>query len=161
MSFEICLFFALAFILCSGAERLSNFGRGPPKEQCKMCWNLPSSYGGDVVWIFFSIARCVEIRPVVMVEMFFEIFFLFLALIAVLYSGEEYFEQFGRGPPKGLSSQVWLKSTLWLQRRFCLKMFFLFLALCPILCSGAEKFELFWWRTSKGTILSSLVKSAQ
>ena len=45
---------------CSGLHfvqwewnNLSNCGRGSPKEESKFCWNLPSSYGGDVVWSLF------------------------------------------------------------------------------------------------------------
>ena len=72
MSFEFFLFVALASILCSGADRFE-------KDLVEDFPRNNSSF--------------VEIRQVVM-EMLFEVFFLFLALIAILYSREEHIEQF-------------------------------------------------------------------
>ena len=115
---------------------MRNFGRGPPKEQSKFCWNLPSSYGGDVVRIF------------------------------PIFSSGHHFVQcmvrnnwsnFGRAPPKELSYKVWFNTALWLQRRYHLN-FFLFLALVAILCSDAERLKQFGERISQRTIVSSLVE---
>ena len=70
------IFFALASILCSEAEQFEQF------------WLRTSQ--GTILSTF------IEIRPVVTEEMLFEDFFflLILALVAILCSGEEQFEQF-------------------------------------------------------------------
>ena len=68
------LFLALAAIMCSGEEIFDRF--------------LVTSQGT-------ILSSFVEICPVVMAEMLFEVFFyLFLALAAILCSGAEIFEKF-------------------------------------------------------------------
>ena len=71
MSFKGFLFFALVAILFSGAEQLSNFDRGSPKEHfCEII--LKSGY--------WPRRRC-----------HLKFFFLFLALVAILFSAAERF----------------------------------------------------------------------
>ena len=66
-------------------NNFSNFGKGPPKEQ---------SY------------HLAEICPVVMEKMSLEVFFLFLALAAILCRGAEQFEQLWWRTPKEQSYHV-------------------------------------------------------
>ena len=75
--------------------------------------------------------------------MSFKCFFLFLALMAVLFSGAEPFKQFGRGSSKEHSCDIILKSVHCSRRRCHLKVFLL-LALAAVLFSGAEPFKQFW-----------------
>ena len=70
---------------------------------------------------------------------------------------QNHLSNFGRGSPKEHFCEIILKSDLRPRRRCHLKVF-LFLALVAIVCSGVEQFEQFWLRTSKGTILSTLVE---
>ena len=70
-------------------------------------------------------------------------FFLFLALVAILFSGSEPLGNFGRRLSKEHSCEIISKSIQWPRRRCPFKVF-LFLALAAILFSGAEPFRQFW-----------------
>ena len=99
-------------------NNFSNFGRGSPKEHfCEII--LKSGH--------WSRRRC-HLKV-----------FLFLALVAILFSGEEPFLQFGRGSSKKQFCEIILKSVHRSWRRYHLKIF-LFLDLVAILFSGAERF---------------------
>ena len=72
-----------------------------------------------------------------------KLFFLFIAMGAILFNRAERFEHFCRQSPKEHSCIIISKSMHWLRRRSHLKVFFLFLALVAILFNGAEQFEQF------------------
>ena len=58
--------------------------------------------------------------------MLFKCFFLFLVLMAVLFSGADPLWQFGRGSSKKHFCEIILKSAYWPWRRCCLTFFFFF-----------------------------------
>ena len=66
-------------------------------------------------------------------------FFLFLALVAILFSGANNFSNFGRRLSKEHLCEIILKSVYWSRRKYHLKVF-LFLTLAAILLSETEPF---------------------
>ena len=92
----------------------SNFVRGSPKEHfCKIVLKLTH----------WPRRRC-----------YLNVFFLFLVLMAVLFSGADPLRQFGRGSSKKHFCEILLKWAYWPWSRCCSTVFFFFLF-----------FFLLWW----------------
>ena len=85
---------------------MSNFGRESPR-------NIPA---------YFLIHLLVQAE-----KSFKGFFFIFLALVAILFNGAELLNNFGRELPKVHSCEIILKCVYWFsRRRCCLKLFIIY-----------------------------------
>ena len=80
-----------------------------------------------------------------------KLFFLFIALEAILFNRANCLSSFCRQSPMEHSCIIISKSMHWLSTGF--EGFFLFLALVVILFNGAEQFEQFWYKITEGPFL--------
>ena len=119
--------------------RGSNYGRGSPKELSYQLW----------------------LKSAMVMEEMFEVFFVFLAVAAILKVRPNNLSNSGKRLPKEQFYQVWLKSAKELWRRCSLK-FFISVVLATILCTKWNDLCNFCRELhTVVTILSSLVEIHQ
>jgi hypothetical protein len=128
---------------------------------CLKCWT--QFWKGTTQGSFQQ--SLVEIGSVVSEEKisfkFHPLFFSIFSLVVILVGSQDHQTQFGRGPSKDHSTNVWLQLTLWfLRRRFLCEFPIgpyvkLSSAVSPILVEGPNRRTHFWKRTHPMTFSST------